>query len=44
MDLQKLDVDPVTASTVTQVGLTGFFTGALPMLHYGLKNMWLTDD
>lgn len=42
--LQKLDVDPVTASTVTQVGLTGIFTGGLPMLRYRLKNMWESND
>ena len=38
--LQKMDVDPVTASTVTQLGLTGFFTGLLPPLRHGLKQIW----
>jgi len=42
--LQKMDVDPVTASTVTQVGLTGIFTGGLPMLRYGLKNLWKSNE
>ena len=42
--LQKMDVDPVTASTVTQIGLTGIFTGGLPMLRYSLKNLWKSNE
>ncbi|MFH0701723.1 MAG: hypothetical protein V2A62_04770 [Candidatus Woesearchaeota archaeon] len=38
--LQKLEVDPVAASVITQVGLTGIFTGIMPMLRYGIKNLW----
>lgn len=41
--LQKNEVDPVTASTITQIGLTGFFTGIMPMLRYGMKNLWSSD-
>jgi len=41
--LQKNDVDPVTASTITQIGLTGFFTGIMPMLRYGIKNVWSAE-
>ncbi len=42
--LQKMDVDPVTASTMTQVGLTGIFTGGLPMLRYSLRNIWIKNN
>ncbi|MDO8655863.1 MAG: hypothetical protein Q7K45_01375 [Nanoarchaeota archaeon] len=41
--LQKNEVDPVTASTITQIGLTGFFTGVMPMLRYGMKNLWNSE-
>jgi len=37
--LQKMDVDPVTASWVTQAGLTMIYTGALPMLRYGINKL-----
>ncbi len=38
--LQKLEVDPVSASVITQVSLTGIFTGIMPMLRYGIKNLF----
>jgi len=37
--LQKLGVDPVQASSITQISLTAIFTGLLPPLRYSIRNI-----
>lgn len=37
--LQKMDVDPVTASTITQLSLAGLYTLVYPMIKYSVNKI-----
>lgn len=38
--LQESGIDPSTASVVSQLGLSTFFTGVLPLVRYGLRELF----